>query len=503
MPRLTVLNIFSNRSLYTTICILMLASVLPTFGLADIALPKLFSDHMVLQRNSTVPVWGTASPNEKLKVKFGDAEYSVTANVSGKWSTLIKTGAAGGPFELNISSEDSDLKVGFTNVMVGDVWICAGESNMEWKVAQALNPETEIEKAKNFPNVRLFSIATSASPTPLEDFGVVKPWAICGPDSVKDFSAVGYFFGREISKKLEDVPIGLIDSTWGGTRIEAWTSRASLEEAESLAPLLQHWDEQKELVTSNNHPANIYNAMVAPMTRFPVRGFLWYQGEANVGRGHQYATLFPTMIRDWRKQFGSQSMPFYFVQLAPYRYEGRGNFALQELWDAQCKTAQSVPGTAMVVTNDVGNLEDINPRNKQVVGQRLALMALKDEYETEIANAPIEGESCSPMFESISKNGAQVRVTFRNSGSALRLKNQDTAVKGFAMCGEDGVFHPAVATIVDDVVIELICAKVPEPKEVRFGWDEGFEMNLINDAGLPASPFRTDEFPLESAGKNF
>lgn len=503
MPQYIVVNIFSNRFVIATIFILALTILDPGKAMADITLPKLFSDHMVLQRNSTVPVWGTASPNEKLKVKFGDAEYRVAANVSGKWSTLIKTAAAGGPFELTISSEDSDLKVGFTNVMVGDVWICAGQSNMEWKVSQALNPETEIEKAKNFPNVRLFSIETSASPTPLDDFGVVKPWAICGPDSVKDFSAVGYFFGREVSRKLEDVPIGLIDSTWGGTRCEAWASRESLEEVESLAPLLKHWDEQKEMVTSNNHPANIYNAMIAPMTRFPIRGFIWYQGEANVGRGHQYATLFPTMIRDWRKQFGSQSLPFYFVQLAPYKYEGLGKNALRELWDAQLKTARNVPNTGMVVTTDVGNLEDIHPRNKQVVGQRLALMALKDEYEAEIANAPIEGESCSPMFESISKNGAQVRVTFQNTGKALRLKGQDSAVKGFSMCGEDGVFHPAVATIVDDVVVELICAKVPEPKGVRFGWDDGFEMNLVNDAGLPASPFRTDDFPLESEGKDF
>lgn len=502
MPRTIASAILCSRFWYATL-FLILVCLSQATALADITLPKLFSDHMVLQRNSSVPVWGTASPGEKLKVSFGDVEYKVTANPSGDWSTLVKTGAAGGPFELKVSSEDSELKVGFTDVMVGDVWICSGQSNMNWPVEKALNPETEIEKAKNFPSVRLFSIETSASPKPLEDFGVVKPWAVCAPDSVKDFSAVGYFFGRELSKKLEDVPIGLINSSWGGTRCEAWTSREALEEVESLAPLLKHWDDQKETVTSRNHPANIYNAMVNPMTRFPIRGFIWYQGEANVGRGHQYATLFPTLIGDWRKRFGSPSLPFYFVQLAPYQYSGRGENALQELWDAQLQTAQKVSGTGMVVTTDVGNLTDVHPRNKQAVGQRLALMALKDEYGTEISDDPIESEACSPLFESISKSGAQVRVTFRNTGKSLRLQNQDTTLKGFTLCGEDGVFHPAVATIMDEVVVELICAKVPEPKEVRYGWGPDFEMNLTNDAGLPASPFRTDDFPLESEGKNF
>lgn len=470
---------------------------------ADITLPKLFSDHMVLQRGSNVPVWGTASPGEKLVVTFGDGEYKVTANANGDWSTMIRTGGAGGPFELNISSAESDLKVGFTNVMVGDVWVCAGQSNMEWPVSKALNPETEIEKAKNFPNVRLFSIETSASPKPLEDFGVVSPWAVCSPDSVKEFSAVGYFFGREIAKKVEDVPVGLIDSTWGGTRCEAWTSRASLDEVESLGPLLKHWDDQKEMLTSRNHPANIYNAMVAPMTRFPIRGFIWYQGEANVGRGHQYATLFPTLIKDWRTQFGSDELPFYFVQLAPYTYDGRGENALQELWDAQLKTANEVKGVGMVTTTDVGDLEDIHPRNKQAVGQRLALLALKNSYAEELKDSPVEGEACGPLFESISKSGATVRVTFRHTGANLQLRNQDTELKGFSVCGEDGVFHPAVAKIVDQVVVELICAKVPEPSAVRYGWGEGFEMNLMNDAGLPASPFRSDSFPLVSEGKNF
>jgi len=458
---------------------------------------------MVLQRNSLVPVWGTATPGEKLKITFDGKEYPATAAANGTWSTQIKTQDAGGPYELNISSTESELKVGFTNVMVGDVWICAGQSNMEWPVSKALNPETEIEKAKNFPNLRLFSVETSASPKPLEDFSLVKPWAICSPDSVKDFSAVGYFFGSGLAKKIGDVPIGLIDSTWGGTLCEAWMSRESLAEVESLSSLLKHWDEQKEAVTSRNHPANIYNSMIAPMTRFPVRGFIWYQGEANVGRGHQYVTLAETLIQDWRKQFGSEELPFYFVQLAPYKYEGRGENALPELWDSQLKVAQHVPGTGMVVTTDVGNLEEIHPRNKQVVGQRLALLALKNDYAEELADEPEEGERCSPLFESISRSGALLRVTFRNTGKKLGAKSRDAELKGFTVCGEDQVFHPAVATIVDDVVVELICAKVPEPVAVRYGWTDDFEMNLINDAGLPASPFRSDDFPMASEGKNF
>ena len=470
---------------------------------ADISLPKIFSDHMVLQRNSTVPIWGTASPDEKLKITFDGQELDATATESGVWSTEIKTGEAGGPYELEVSSTESELRVGFTDVMVGDVWICAGQSNMEWPVSSALNPETEIEKAKNFPNLRLFSIETSVSPKPLEDFSRVQPWVNCSPDSVKDFSAVGYFFGCGLSKKLGEIPIGLIDSSWGGSRCEAWISRESLEKAETLKPLLKHWDEQTDTVTSRNHPANIYNAMIAPMTRFPVRGFIWYQGEANVGRGYQYATLLPTLISDWRAQFGSESLPFYFAQLAPYRYEGAGENALNELWDAQLKTATQVPGVGMVVTSDVGDLEDIHPRNKQVVGQRFSQIALKNDYADDLKENPLEGECCGPMFESISRSGARLRVTFRHTGAKLSPSNQDTELKGFALCGEDGVFHPAVATVVDDVVVEVICAKVPEPTDVRYGWGEGFEMNLVNDAGLPASPFRSDDFPMASEGENF
>ena len=496
-------NLFPIRVLLSFGFVMLFASAMVPESSADITLPKLFSDHMVLQRNSDVPVWGTATPGEKLKISFGEVEAMTVANAAGKWSTIIKTGEAGGPFELGVSSEESELKVGVSNVMVGDVWICAGQSNMEWQVSKALNPETEIEKAKNFPNIRLFAIDTSSSPEPLDDFGVVTPWAVCGPDSVKEFSAVGYFFGREISKKVEDVPIGLIDSTWRGTCCEAWTSRESLDKVESLAPMLKHWDEQKEMVTSRNHPANIYNAMVAPMTRFPVRGFIWYQGEANVGRGAQYRTLLPTLIQDWRLRFGSESLPFYFVQLAPYNYTGHGENALQELWDSQLKTAIDTPDSGLVTTTDVGDLGDIHPRNKQVVGQRLALLALKQSYAQELKDNPIEGVASGPLFESISKSGAQVRVTFRHTGKKLTLPGQDTTLTGFTVCGKDGVFHKAVATIVDDVVVELICAKVPEPTEVRYGWEEGFEMNLINDAGLPASPFRSDDFPMLSEGKNF
>ena len=504
MPLTTSLNLHPVRNFLLALLIVSAQLIFNSqHASADIILPKLFSDHMVLQRESEVPVWGVATPGQALKVTFADVSYETKADAGGKWSTSIRTHEAGGPFELEVSAEGSDLKVGVSNVMVGDVWICSGQSNMEWPVKKALNPDTEIEQAKNFPNLRLFSIKPSSSPEPLEDFGVVEPWAVCGPDSVGDFSAVGYFFGRELSKSVGDVPIGLINSTWGGTRCEAWASRESLESVESLSPLLKHWDEQKELVTSRNHPANIFNAMVAPMTRFPIRGVIWYQGEANVGRGKQYSTLFPTMISDWRKQFGSDSMPFYFAQLAPFKYQGRGNDALPELWEAQRLTALKVPGTGMVVTSDIGNLEDIHPRNKQAVGQRFALLALRNQYFDQLNDEQKARESCGPMLESISLNGNVVRVTFTHTGNQLQVGGQGSDLVGFSVCGEDKVFHPADARIVDDVVVELTCESVSKPVAVRYGWGEGFEMNLVNDANLPASPFRSDDFPMNSDGKHF
>jgi len=285
---------------------LLLIFAFPALGLltagtatADITLSKLFSDHMVLQREATVPVWGTATPGVTLTITFAEKEYSATSDVNGRWSTSIATGEAGGPFELQVNEAGSELTVGVANILVGDVWICGGQSNMAWPVSKALNPETEIEHSRNFPKIRLFTVEPTTSPKPLDAFGVVKP--------------------KRLRKDLEEVPIGLINASMPGTTCESWISRSTLESVEEFAPLLKHWDESQE-VTGPGHPANLYNAVVSPMTRFPVKGVIWYGGEANVGRGHQYRSLFPTLIQDWRKSFERPKMPFVLCLLNWLRF---------------------------------------------------------------------------------------------------------------------------------------------------------------------------------------
>jgi sialate O-acetylesterase len=476
---------------------------LPVLLRGDITLPKIFSDHMVLQRNSAVKIWGMAEPEQKLVVTFNDHQTPVQANANGEWSTLIQTPGAGGPFPLQIADVEGEPKVIFTDVMVGEVWVCSGQSNMEWPMTRVLNPETEIDHAKNFPNLRLFTVDRKASPQEMEDFANVVPWSVCGPETVKNFSAVAFFFGRELSKKLNGIPIGLIHSSWGGSRCEAWVSSPSLEEVPELAPLLRSWKE-KEGPVNKDRPANLFNGMIGPMTQFKIRGAIWYQGESNNGRGHQYATLFPTLIRDWRNAFGNPDFPFLFVQLAPFRYKNNpaGPTGLAEVWDAQLKTLKAVPNTGMVVTTDIGNVDDIHPKNKQEVGRRLALLALKRVYSDMLPKEESEKlVDSGPIYQSMSVVDNRIRITFRHA-EGLRKRFEDRELGYFLIAGEDKEFKPANATINGDTV-EVFSPDVSSPIAVRFAWTDTAEPNLVNGAGLPASPFRTDDFPLNSAGVSF
>ena len=290
----------------------------PSLVPADISLAKIFSDHMVLQRNSPVKVWGTADPGDKLVIKFNDTTTTASVDPQGRWSTLIKTPDAGGPYELEVATEAGEPRIVINDVLVGEVWICSGQSNMNWPVSQSLNAETEIELSKSYSAIRLFSVEPHASAKPLSDFNKTIPWDCCSPETVKDFSAIAFFFGRELGKKI-DVPIGLIKISWGGTRCEAWTSRKAMDAVPALSPLLKHWDENDD-PTSRHRPASIYNGMIAPIVGFPITGTIWYQGETNViqKNGLAYTGKMKDLILGWRKVFGNKNMPFYFVQIAPW-----------------------------------------------------------------------------------------------------------------------------------------------------------------------------------------
>ena len=398
----------------------------------------------------------------------------------------------------------------FKNVLIGEVWLCSGQSNMEWPVAWSLDSRKEIAAA-TYPKIRLFTVKRKASRTPLDD--CAGRWAECSPQTVSGFSAAGYFFIRMLHKEL-GVPVGMINASWGGTPAEAWTSRKALESEPSLKPLLDNWDKTPtDRRKERNRPASLYNGMIAPVVPFAIRGVIWYQGEANIGRAYQYRTLFPLMIRDWRAAWSEGDFPFGFVQLAPFRYAGIDEAACAELREAQAMALASVPNTGMAVTMDIGNIkdihpkdkqddgrplalwalskvygsiiEDIHPRNKQDVGRRLALWALSRVYGKDLVYS-------GPIYKSMSVEGDKVRIRFDHVGGGLKTRDGKKPTD-FAVAGADQKFHPAEATIDNDSVVVHSDA-VREPVAVRYAWRDAAEPNLANQEGLPASPFRTDQW---------
>ncbi len=502
------------------------------FALAEVKLPRILSDHMVLQAGKPATIWGWADPNEKVTVQIGSKQATTTANPAGKWSAKLELPAASStPIELTVSGTNT-LKV--SDILVGEVWLCSGQSNMEWSLKQSSTASTDIPGA-NFPAIRHFKVAKHAAATPRED--VQGEWKVCSPEAAGDFTAVGFFFGRELHKQLAGAPIGLIASNWGGTPVESWASRASMEAEASLRPFLDRWDRhvaiydpakaqeifekakaawskqaedakaggkpvppQPNLTASpalrNSRPANLYNGMIAPLLPLSIRGAIWYQGESNVGRAHQYRTLFPLMIRNWRADFAQGDFPFHFVQIAPFGYAGGNPTAdltpCAELWDSQLFTLKTVPNTGMAVTTDIGNIQNIHPTNKVDVGRRLALWALAKDYGKK------DLVYSGPIFQKSSVEGDKIRVRFEH-GAGLKARD-GKALSHFTIAGEDQKFVEAEAKIDGDSLV-VSSASVTKPVAVRFAWREDAEPNLVNGADLPASPFRTDDFKAVTADK--
>jgi len=454
---------------------------------------------MVLQRETKTKIYGTAEPKQKLTVQFGDLILKTTTTADGNWSVMLPTGNAGGPFELTVTAIEGQPQIKLSNVMVGEVWLCAGEANMRWPVEKVLNASREIEKSLDYPNIRLFSPEEKTSRLPLGHFEEATGWGVCSPETVKDFSGVGYFFARELHKAFPDVPIGLIMSAHAGTTCEAWASRSGLESVPRFQPMLDYWDSRDD--ESPLRPSGLFNAMIAPLQHVQVRGVLWYQGESNNGRGEQYGKLFPTMIADWREFFNKPELPFYYVQLSPYRYEQKTVQSLPEVWDAQLKTLSQCEHTGMVVTSDIADVTEPQPKNKQEVGRRLALLTLHNIYRDQLPETEQAIVSSGPTFESMRINDKQIQLRFRNA-EGLKASSPDDPLTGFEVAGVDQKFFPAQATIVNDTV-ELSYPAEISPTAVRFGWTDTFVSPLFNAAGLPASPFRTDTFELLSEGKDF
>jgi sialate O-acetylesterase len=644
---------------------------------ADVRVPSVVGDNMVLQRGRKVRVWGRAEPGERVTVTFRGDRAAATADARGSWEVYVGPHEAGGPFELTVAGRNT---LTFRNVLVGEVWVCSGQSNMEWSLVNAQDGAKEAAAA-DYPFIHLFTVAKKTSERPLDD--VEGRWVVTTPKEAAQFSAVGYFFGRELHRRL-GVPVGLIHTSWGGTPAEAWTSRAALAADASLKPILERYDREladlprlqreyerardewarvsvmedpgnkgealgyarpghddagwkrmrlpqlwesagldvdgvvwfrrelevpaawagrdltlklgaiddfdttyfngervgstgadtpsawvaprlyrvpgplvragrntlavrvfdrvggggfvggemtlapagdasaegvaldgewlyKEEATvpsrpidysrqpqppgpaNPNSPTVLYNAMLAPLFPYAIRGAVWYQGESNAGRAQQYRTLFPAMIRDWRAAWGLGDFPFYFVQLANWkaRPEDSTDSEWAELREAQALTMRAAPNTGMAVAIDIGNPDDIHPRNKLDVGLRLARWALADAYGMKL-------EKSGPLYESYKVEGERVRVRFTHAGG---LKTRDGAApRGFYVAGADRRFVPAEARIEKGGVV-VWSKGVTAPVAVRYAWADNPAADLYNSEGLPASPFRTDDWPAVTAGR--
>ncbi len=519
-----------------TLSVLALAAAISGNLHADVKPNPLFTDGAVLQRGQSVPVWGSARDGEKVTVEIDRQKVTTTA-ADGKWSVSLKPLKEGGTHTMKITGDNT---VTINNLLVGEVWVCSGQSNMEWNFSQAHNAKEEGPKA-NYPKIRMFTVKKTVSVKPLAE--AVGKWVECSPQTVNGFSGVGYFFARDLHKKL-GVPVGMIHTSWGGTPAQAWTSlegfgddpelkeyvdaakqklatydadlaghAAKMEEfktkskewnetvGKTYQETLKAWNEVAAKAKKDgqpappkpapaspqpkapphpeggsNNPTTLYNGMIAPIIPYGIKGAIWYQGESNANKSKQYRTLFPAMIADWRNRWKLGDFPFFFVQIAPFQGQP------PEIREAQFLTLSKVKNTAMAVTTDVGDAKDIHPGKKEPVGQRLALAARALTYGEKIGYS-------GPLYDSMKAKGGNIILSFKHVGGGLVAK--DGELKGFTIAGEDKNFVPAQAKIEGSTVV-VSAEGVKAPKAVRYGWANVPDVNLFNKEDLPASPFRTD-----------
>ena len=464
---------------------------------AELKLPKVFADHMVLQRELAIPVWGWADAREWVNVEFNNKKYRVRADKEGKWSLKLDSFSAGGPYTLSVNTKKESVV--YSDVLVGDVWLLGGQSNMEWVLKNTNNGEDSI-KVADYPTIRLFEVGRNLSLRAIEDVPEAK-WSVCSPETVANFSAIGYYFARQIQADL-DVPIGLLDINWGGTVSEAWTSDTALKTHADFQQKVQanladgpkdfsNPDDRKP----NNWPTSLFYGMLEPVIPFGIKGALWYQGESNAPRAYQYREIFPLMIEDWRSHWGQGDFPFLWVQLANFKQpkEKAEDSDWAELREAQTM-ALSLPNTGQAVIIDKGEANDIHPRDKWTVGQRLAVAAKKVAYGLEVVHS-------GPTYSAMRVEGNTVRISFENVGSGLVVEDKYGYVKGFSVAGSDKVFHWVKGRQEGNEIV-LDTSKISNPVAVRYGWaDNPDDVNLYNKEGLPANPFRTEEWQGITYGK--
>ena len=512
---------------------------------ADVAVGKIFASNMVVQRETKAPFWGTATAGEKVTVSASwGAHAETTAAADGRWRVMLATPAAGGPFTITFQGNNT---VELANVLSGEVWLCSGQSNMQMSVRSSNNAEEEIAQA-NYPGIRLFTVHCVARHEEVEELVQITSWTPCSPQSVPDFTAAGYFFGRKLHKEL-NVPIGLINSSWGGTGVEAWTPWWGQKDDELAQRIKEGWDKQDAEYTpekeqasfdnqmevyktkqqqwidggkkgsaprpprkegqprdNRNYPANLYNAMIHPIRTFALRGAIWYQGEHNAGSGAHYDVMLTNLIQAWRKDWGSD-FPFYAVQLPNFMSTWKSpveDGGWPQIREAFMRVAQNVSNTSMAITIDVGDASDIHPKNKQDVGDRLGRLALHNIYgKTGFAwSGPIP-KKCD--FQS-----GKAVVSFDTGGAPLAVRGGGE-LAGFALTGQKGVSCRAKAVIQGEDTVMVSCGEVPDPCVVHYAWannpidPEGpmGAANLVNKEALPATPFRFGSIPpFETFAKN-
>jgi sialate O-acetylesterase len=451
---------------------------------AEIKIASIFTDHMVLQRDMNIPVWGTAAAGEEVIVAFDKQKIKTKAGVDGKWMVrldALKSG--GGPLELTVAGENT---VTLKDVLIGEVWLCSGQSNMEFTVSKAkkkfagtINEAEEIANGK-WPQIRSFNVKMSAKET--VQGAVSGKWLVCSPETVGDFSAVGYFMARKLHQDLK-VPVGIINTSYGASTAQAWISKEFLQ---SDPKLKQALDSARPKATDQHNPYVLYNAMLAPLIPYAIRGAAWYQGESITTKGEgYYAYLVRALIKDWRDRWGQGDFPFLVVQIASLKTQDFTNVRQEQYGILEA------PNTFLTISTDIGDPKDVHPHNKQEFGRRLALVAEKEVYGQKVV-------SQGPIFDSMKIEGKQARVRFINQDGKLAV-NGDKLV-GFVIAGADGKFQPAEAKIEGNEVV-VSSPNVPTPVHVRYGWEGWVIATLTNGAGLPAWPFRTDGPQIPERGK--
>ncbi|MDR0327007.1 MAG: 9-O-acetylesterase, partial [Planctomycetaceae bacterium] len=532
-----------KNQLFTFLCFAAVMTCVVVAVRADVRMPEVFNDNMVLQRDMPIPIWGWAEPQEKVTVSFSGQTAEAIADANGKWSLELKPIKANAePGTLLIKGKN---EITIENVLVGDVWLCSGQSNMEWSMQGTEKSEyEETRKTADNPNIRLFHVRKVFNADPQEKLLLDATWRQCNAETIPNFTAVGLHFGRKLQAEL-GVPIGLINSSWGGTRIEPWTPPVGFQSVPALKNIADEIElknpqsnayqelldrtikEQRawldeyskptgirvlpppkfpdQLVPYSNEqqPTVLYNAMIHPMVPFALKGAIWYQGESNMGEGMLYAEKMKALIQGWRKVFNNPDLGFYYVQLAPFIYGNNGT-TLPELWEAQSSVEKALPLTGQAVINDtVGDLRDIHPVRKQPVGERLALLALNRTYgkkdvvcaSPEFDRMEIKGNILVVHFKNVKAlelGGviASIVNTNRNGGMTGGIDIKDTDWK-FELAGADGVYHTAVPvdkpdrSVISGTSIWLQSRNVDKPYAVRHAWDQSAQPIICNEAGLP------------------